>query len=152
MTESGANGDSYSNGLVIGFRMIQVAIGITVGLFFSSFIVYSFGRYVCPLRNSSDVSTELTRVFITIIAASKLPCSPSDLILPASCTASPDIPAALFGLYIVSCCPLNPGLASLECEVSVIALICYAGCSIHTRVLVPGGRATTILQVTSLLS
>ncbi|KAH8922489.1 DUF1212-domain-containing protein [Atractiella rhizophila] len=36
-------GDSYSNGLVIGFRMVQVAIGITVGLFFSSFVVYSFG-------------------------------------------------------------------------------------------------------------
>jgi hypothetical protein len=44
MTETGANGDSYSNGLVIGFRMVQVAIGITVGLFFSSFVVYSFGR------------------------------------------------------------------------------------------------------------
>ena len=44
MTETNANGDSYSNGLVIGFRMIQVAIGITVGLFFSSFVVYSFGR------------------------------------------------------------------------------------------------------------
>jgi len=46
MTQTTGDGDSYSNGLVIGFRMVQVAIGITVGLFFSSFIVYSFGRYV----------------------------------------------------------------------------------------------------------
>ncbi|CAD6588415.1 MAG: hypothetical protein CYPHOPRED_004382, partial [Cyphobasidiales sp. Tagirdzhanova-0007] len=44
MTETGNSGDSYSNGLIIGFRMVQVAIGITVGLFFSSFVVYSFGR------------------------------------------------------------------------------------------------------------
>ncbi|KAH8923808.1 DUF1212-domain-containing protein [Atractiella rhizophila] len=36
-------GNSYSDGLMIGFRMVQVAIGITVGLFFSSFVVYSFG-------------------------------------------------------------------------------------------------------------
>ncbi|CAH7682335.1 hypothetical protein BY996DRAFT_4591786 [Phakopsora pachyrhizi] len=44
MTYHAGSGDSYSNGLVIGFRMVQVAIGITVGLFFSSFVVYSFGR------------------------------------------------------------------------------------------------------------
>lgn len=44
MTQVKDRGDSYSNGLIIGFRMVQVAIGITVGLFFSSFIVYSFGR------------------------------------------------------------------------------------------------------------
>ncbi|KAK9895646.1 DUF1212-domain-containing protein [Cystobasidium minutum MCA 4210] len=44
MTQVKGRGDSYSNGLIIGFRMVQVAIGITVGLFFSSFIVYSFGR------------------------------------------------------------------------------------------------------------
>ncbi|EGG10445.1 uncharacterized protein MELLADRAFT_33673 [Melampsora larici-populina 98AG31] len=44
MTYHSNSGDSYSNGLVIGFRMVQVAIGITVGLFFSSFVVYSFGR------------------------------------------------------------------------------------------------------------
>lgn len=64
MTYKNADGDAYSNGyvfplarqlgpllttafdlrLIIGFRMVQVAIGITVGLFFSSFIVYSFGR------------------------------------------------------------------------------------------------------------
>lgn len=47
--------DSYSNGLTIGFRMVQVAIGITVGrasamrcdltraVFLSSFVVYSVG-------------------------------------------------------------------------------------------------------------
>ncbi|PLW04473.1 hypothetical protein PCANC_28410 [Puccinia coronata f. sp. avenae] len=44
MTYRNNSGDSYSNGLIIGFRMVQVAIGITVGLFFSSFVVYSFGR------------------------------------------------------------------------------------------------------------
>ncbi|OAV94801.1 hypothetical protein PTTG_01049 [Puccinia triticina 1-1 BBBD Race 1] len=44
MTYHSNSGDSYSNGLIIGFRMVQVAIGITVGLFFSSFVVYSFGR------------------------------------------------------------------------------------------------------------
>lgn len=44
MTYHSASGDSYSNGLVIGFRMVQVAIGITVGLFFSSFVVYSVGH------------------------------------------------------------------------------------------------------------
>lgn len=56
MTETGENGDSYSNGLIIGFRMVQVGIGITVGLFFSSFIVYSFGRCVDPssARKSAD--------------------------------------------------------------------------------------------------
>ncbi|KAA1096954.1 hypothetical protein PGT21_032365 [Puccinia graminis f. sp. tritici] len=43
MTYHSTSGDSYSNGLIIGFRMVQVAIGITVGLFFSSFVVYSFG-------------------------------------------------------------------------------------------------------------
>ncbi|KAI9617517.1 hypothetical protein H4Q26_012813 [Puccinia striiformis f. sp. tritici PST-130] len=36
MTYHSNSGDSYSNGLIIGFRMVQVAIGITVGLFFSS--------------------------------------------------------------------------------------------------------------------
>jgi hypothetical protein len=53
--------DSYSQGLIIGFRMVQVAIGITVsdaahssawkarlikqvGLFGSGFLIYSFGR------------------------------------------------------------------------------------------------------------
>ena len=133
MTESGANGDSYSNGLVIGFRMIQVAIGITVGLFFSSFIVYSFGRYVFPLRSSQGVTTELTCVSIPITAASKLPCSPSDLILPALCTASPDILAALFGLYVVSCCPLKPGLAAFKRDLSVVALtlLSYNSLAMH---------------------
>lgn len=36
-------GDEYTTGLAIGLRMIQVAIGITVGLFGSGLIVYSFG-------------------------------------------------------------------------------------------------------------
>jgi hypothetical protein len=53
--------DSYSQGIIIGFRMVQVAIGITVstfyespssrlklivqvGLFGSGFLIYSFGR------------------------------------------------------------------------------------------------------------
>ncbi|GAA5821568.1 hypothetical protein JCM10212_006518 [Sporobolomyces blumeae] len=39
---SGGN-DSYNSGLMIGFRMVQVAIGITIGLFFASFLVYSVG-------------------------------------------------------------------------------------------------------------
>lgn len=44
MTYKGSDGDLYSNGLSIGFRMVQVAIGITVGLFGSGLVVYSFGR------------------------------------------------------------------------------------------------------------
>lgn len=44
MTYKGSDGDLYSNGLSIGFRMIQVAIGITVGLFASGLVVYSLGR------------------------------------------------------------------------------------------------------------
>ncbi|KAK4699716.1 hypothetical protein P7C70_g6543, partial [Phenoliferia sp. Uapishka_3] len=36
-------GGSYNSGLLIGFRMVQVAIGITIGLFFASFCVYSVG-------------------------------------------------------------------------------------------------------------
>ena len=36
--------DDYSQGLTIGMRMIQVAIGITVGLFGSGLLIYSFGR------------------------------------------------------------------------------------------------------------
>ncbi|KAG8760274.1 hypothetical protein FRC14_003572 [Serendipita sp. 396] len=39
----GQDGDQYTNGLAIGLRMVQVAIGITVGLFGSGLIVYSFG-------------------------------------------------------------------------------------------------------------
>ncbi|GAA5828749.1 hypothetical protein JCM3766R1_003807 [Sporobolomyces carnicolor] len=41
MSEGGSN--SYNSGLMIGFRMVQVAIGITIGLFFASFLVYSVG-------------------------------------------------------------------------------------------------------------
>jgi uncharacterized membrane protein YjjB (DUF3815 family) len=41
---SGGDGDQYSQGLIIGFRMVQVAIGITVGLFGSGLFIYSFGR------------------------------------------------------------------------------------------------------------
>ncbi|KZW03811.1 DUF1212-domain-containing protein [Exidia glandulosa HHB12029] len=40
----GQDGDQYSNGLQIGVRMVQVSIGITVGLFGSGLLVYSFGR------------------------------------------------------------------------------------------------------------
>lgn len=40
----GLDGDQYSNGLIIGLRTVQVAIGITVGLFASSLLIYSFGR------------------------------------------------------------------------------------------------------------
>ncbi|GAA5947730.1 hypothetical protein JCM3765_001056 [Sporobolomyces pararoseus] len=40
---SGGGSDSYNSGLMIGFRMVQVAIGITIGLFFASFLVYSVG-------------------------------------------------------------------------------------------------------------
>ncbi|KAF8592655.1 DUF1212-domain-containing protein [Ramaria rubella] len=39
----GQDDDSYSAGLDIGLRMVQVAIGITVGLFGSGLVVYSFG-------------------------------------------------------------------------------------------------------------
>ncbi|KAF8607840.1 DUF1212-domain-containing protein [Ceratobasidium sp. AG-I] len=39
----GSEDDQYSSGLSLGFRMVQVAIGITVGLFGSGLIVYSFG-------------------------------------------------------------------------------------------------------------
>ncbi|CAE6485555.1 unnamed protein product [Rhizoctonia solani] len=39
----GSEGDQYSSGLSLGFRMVQVAIGVTVGLFGSGLIVYSFG-------------------------------------------------------------------------------------------------------------
>ncbi|KAM0751263.1 DUF1212-domain-containing protein, partial [Meredithblackwellia eburnea MCA 4105] len=42
MTQTG-DGNSYNSGLMIGFRMVQVAIGITIGLFFASFCVYSVG-------------------------------------------------------------------------------------------------------------
>ncbi|GAA5935400.1 uncharacterized protein JCM15063_001023 [Sporobolomyces koalae] len=41
MSQGGSN--SYNSGLMIGFRMVQVAIGITIGLFFASFLVYSVG-------------------------------------------------------------------------------------------------------------
>lgn len=39
-----AEGDEYQSGLQIGLRMIQVGIGITVGLFTSGLLVYSFGK------------------------------------------------------------------------------------------------------------
>ncbi|KAL8276960.1 hypothetical protein RQP46_010595 [Phenoliferia psychrophenolica] len=41
MTQSG--GDSFNSGLTIASRMVQVAVGITIGLFFASFCVYSVG-------------------------------------------------------------------------------------------------------------
>ncbi|KAG8893840.1 hypothetical protein FRB99_001675 [Tulasnella sp. 403] len=44
MNYRGQDGDEYSTGLLIGLRMVQVAIGITVGLFASSLLIYSFGR------------------------------------------------------------------------------------------------------------
>lgn len=44
MTQATNHDDSYSQGLVIAFRMITVAIGITVGLFGSGLLIYSFGR------------------------------------------------------------------------------------------------------------
>lgn len=44
MTQAANHDDSYSQGLVIAFRMITVAIGITVGLFGSGLLIYSFGR------------------------------------------------------------------------------------------------------------
>ncbi|GAA5887013.1 hypothetical protein JCM6882_009415 [Rhodosporidiobolus microsporus] len=40
---NGGGNDSYNSGMQIGLRMVSVAIGITIGLFFSSFIVYSIG-------------------------------------------------------------------------------------------------------------
>ncbi|PLW05201.1 hypothetical protein PCASD_25208 [Puccinia coronata f. sp. avenae] len=45
MTHHSNSGNSYgTNALAIGFRTAQVASGITVGLFFSSFFVYAFGH------------------------------------------------------------------------------------------------------------
>ncbi|PWN96370.1 DUF1212-domain-containing protein [Tilletiopsis washingtonensis] len=44
MTYKGSDGDLYSNGLSFALRMVQVAIGITVGLFMSALVVYSVGR------------------------------------------------------------------------------------------------------------
>ncbi|CAD6887895.1 unnamed protein product [Tilletia controversa] len=44
MTYRGSDGDLYSNGLSIGFRMVSVAIGITVGLLASGLVVYAFGK------------------------------------------------------------------------------------------------------------
>ncbi|KAF8606958.1 DUF1212-domain-containing protein [Ceratobasidium sp. AG-I] len=42
-TYEGSEGDQYSTGLALGFRMVQVAIGCTVGLFGAGVVVYSFG-------------------------------------------------------------------------------------------------------------
>lgn len=39
-----SNGYEDSNMLTVGFTMIQIAIGLTVGLFISSIIVYPFGK------------------------------------------------------------------------------------------------------------
>ncbi|ORY21980.1 hypothetical protein BCR39DRAFT_552470 [Naematelia encephala] len=44
MSGNSDHSTSYSQGLIIGFRMVQVAIGITVGLFGSGLLIYSFGR------------------------------------------------------------------------------------------------------------
>lgn len=40
----GKTSDQYSTSITIGFRMVQVAIGVTVGLFGSGLLVYSFGH------------------------------------------------------------------------------------------------------------
>lgn len=70
MTRSGNHDDSYSQGLVIAFRMITVAIGITVrphrtssrsriklmsqvGLFGSGLVVYSFGKSLHIMKGQS---------------------------------------------------------------------------------------------------
>ncbi|KAH7336874.1 hypothetical protein B0J17DRAFT_665221 [Rhizoctonia solani] len=42
-TYENSAGDQYSTGLALGFRMVQVAIGCTVGLFGAGVVVYSFG-------------------------------------------------------------------------------------------------------------
>ena len=39
----GDDHDQYTTGLTLGFKIVQVAIGITVGLFGSGLLVYSFG-------------------------------------------------------------------------------------------------------------
>ncbi|EIW73575.1 hypothetical protein TREMEDRAFT_25709 [Tremella mesenterica DSM 1558] len=44
MSNNARHNASYSQGLMIGFRMVQVGIGITVGLFASGLLIYSFGR------------------------------------------------------------------------------------------------------------
>jgi uncharacterized membrane protein YjjP (DUF1212 family) len=44
-TQAGSNGLEVNNTMLnVGFTMIQIAIGLTVGLFFSSLIVYPFGK------------------------------------------------------------------------------------------------------------
>ncbi|KZW00283.1 DUF1212-domain-containing protein [Exidia glandulosa HHB12029] len=37
------NGDLWTQGILLGLRMVQIAIGVTVGLFTSALVVYSFG-------------------------------------------------------------------------------------------------------------
>lgn len=37
------SGDLYTQGILLGLRMVQVAIGVTIGLFTSALVVYSFG-------------------------------------------------------------------------------------------------------------
>jgi len=44
MTYRGSDGDLYSNGLTIGFRMVSVSIGITVGLLTSAMCVWTVGK------------------------------------------------------------------------------------------------------------
>ncbi|KAG9018949.1 hypothetical protein FRB90_007940 [Tulasnella sp. 427] len=43
MNYQGTNHDQYTSSIVIGVRMLSVAIGTTVGLLFSSLVVYAFG-------------------------------------------------------------------------------------------------------------
>ncbi|KAG9049344.1 hypothetical protein FS837_010558 [Tulasnella sp. UAMH 9824] len=43
MNYQGTTDDQYSSSIVIGVRMLSVAIGTTVGLLFSSLVVYAFG-------------------------------------------------------------------------------------------------------------
>jgi uncharacterized membrane protein YjjB (DUF3815 family) len=44
MTYKGSDGDLYTNGLSLGFRMVQVSIGITTGLFVSALLVHMLGN------------------------------------------------------------------------------------------------------------
>ncbi|PWN34686.1 uncharacterized protein FA14DRAFT_132406 [Meira miltonrushii] len=44
MTYQGSDGDLYTNGLSLGFRMVQVSIGITTGLFVSAILVHMLGN------------------------------------------------------------------------------------------------------------
>ncbi|KDQ08275.1 hypothetical protein BOTBODRAFT_139159 [Botryobasidium botryosum FD-172 SS1] len=54
----GAEDDQYSSGVILGFRIVQVAIGITVGLFVSALFVY-----LCPGSKKNMVRRKQAAIF-----------------------------------------------------------------------------------------